>query len=98
MRIGSAVNPEVQELESQLASLSPGDSPERVDLLVQFIRAVFIDDLPRAIDSCRQSLEMSRRLGYDKGVLRSVFICADSGNTSCPTTKKPWPPCWNPNG
>ena len=66
--------PEVQELESQLASLSADDSPERVDLLVQFIRAVFIDDLPRAIDSCRQSLEMSRRLGYDKGVAFSLYL------------------------
>jgi len=68
------VNPEIQELESQLASLPPGDSPERVDLLVRFIRAVFIDDMPRAIDSCRQSLEMSRRLGYDKGVAFSLYL------------------------
>jgi signal transduction histidine kinase len=68
------VNPEAQELESQLASLSQDDSPERVDLLVQFVRAVFIDDLPRAVDSCRQSLEMSRRLGYDKGVAFSLYL------------------------
>jgi len=67
MRIGSAVNPEVQELESQLASLSGDDSPERVDLLILLTRAIFIDDPPRAIDVCRESLEMSRRLDYEKG-------------------------------
>ena len=65
--------PDVKDLKAQLEALSGDDSPERVDLLVQFARAVSIHDPSRARQTSRSALEMSRRLGYEKGIAYSLY-------------------------
>jgi signal transduction histidine kinase len=67
------LNPAAQELETQLTDLAPDDSTERVDLLNQFARAIYIEDPARARQTSREALEMSRRLGYEKGVAYSLY-------------------------
>ncbi len=67
------MNPDAQELESRLDTLPGDDSPERVDLLVKFARAVSIDDPSRARSVSREALEISRRLDYEKGVAFSLY-------------------------
>jgi len=72
------LNPIAQELESRLDALPGDDSPERVDLLVKFTRAIStraisIDDPSRARSVSLQTLEMSKRLDYEKGVAFSLY-------------------------
>jgi two-component system NtrC family sensor kinase len=67
------LNPIAQELESRLDALPGDDSPERVDLLVKFARALSIDDPSRARSVSLQTLEMSKRLDYEKGVAFSLY-------------------------
>ncbi len=62
-----------QELEAQLAALPTTDSPERVDLVIQLVRAVVMADPPRATELGREALEMSRRLDYQKGIGFSLY-------------------------
>ncbi len=71
--MGPDLNQDAQELEAQLESLGTEDSPERADLLAQFARAVYIDDPPKARTANQEALEMSRRLGYDKGIAYSLY-------------------------
>jgi len=67
------LNPDAQELETQLDTFSSGDSSGRVDLLIQFARAVFIDDPSRGRAISREALDMSKCLGYEKGVAYSLY-------------------------
>ena len=67
------LNLDAKDLKAQLDALSGDDSPERADLLVQFARVVFIDDPSRARADSRESLDISRRLGYEKGVAFALY-------------------------
>jgi signal transduction histidine kinase len=62
------------ELEQKLAELGEGDSPERVDLLIELARAVYIEDQDKARRACSNALEMARRLDYEKGVAHSLYL------------------------
>ncbi len=67
------MNLDAKDLKAQLDALPGDDSPERVDLLVQFARAVSIHEPSRARRISRSTLEMSRRLGYEKGIAYSLY-------------------------
>ncbi len=65
--------PDIKDLKARLEALPGDDSPERVDLLVQLARAISIHDPSRARQTSRSALDMSRRLGYDKGIAYSLY-------------------------
>jgi signal transduction histidine kinase len=68
------LNPEIKDIEKRLADLPDRDSTERVDLLNQLAREVFIEDQDRGRQACQEALHMARRLGYDKGVGYSLYL------------------------
>jgi len=67
------LDPTAHELESQLAGLPPGESPERVDLLLQLSRTIVMVEPLRATEISQEALEMSRRLEYEKGIGFSLY-------------------------
>ncbi len=71
---GVILQPDVKTLEAELDALPEGDSPERVDLLNQLAREVFLEDQSKGREACRAALGMARRLGYDKGIGYSLYL------------------------
>ena len=63
----------IQDLQTQLAAIPLGDSTDRADLLVQLARSIFMEDPTKAIDASGESLEISERLQYQKGIAYGLY-------------------------
>lgn len=64
---------DTKDLESQIAALPAGDSIERADLLTDLARQVAMGDIPRGMALNDESLAMSKRLSYDRGIRYATY-------------------------
>ncbi|MFT5233533.1 MAG: two-component system NtrC family sensor kinase, partial [Candidatus Krumholzibacteriia bacterium] len=70
---GSILMTDTKDLESQIAALPAGDSIERADLLTDLARQVAMGDIPRGMALNDESLAMSKRLSYDRGIRYATY-------------------------